>query len=68
MKKRSESKPSMAARKAAKKLSPEAWAALEQKTIRSNPKTGLGALQERGARGIDRAARTVLTYGMPKKN
>lgn len=49
-----------------KKLSDEDWAALEKRTVRLGPKTGLGILQEQGGHGVNRAARSAFSKA-PRK-
>lgn len=59
--KRSEPTPDPKTRRKLKTLSAKDWAALEKHAARRGPATGLGVLQEHGGRGIDKAARSIVS-------
>jgi hypothetical protein len=65
--KRSEPKLSKEDREKLKRITPDQWKALEKRVSRQGPSTGLGLLQERGGRGVDKAARTIVSSARAKK-
>lgn len=59
--KRSEPKIDVETRRKLRKVSAKEWGVLEKRAAQLSPRTGLGELQKQGGRGVDAAARNIVS-------